>query len=144
MFLSWTHFPNVTWRGIFDISARSDSDWAVKSLFKAVQRRMREEGSSDSFTLRVCAGRWFVFTPVTFEGNGLPKRISECVLVLTSQDDFREKPSTHMVWLDDERKGGRKTDFGGHAFKIRPLSRERAWERRRRPLWKNCWHQRVP
>ena len=39
---------------------------------------------------------------------------------------------------------GKKTDFGGDAVTIRPLSRERVWKRRRHHLRKNCRHQRVP
>ena len=32
-----------------------------------------------------------------------------------------------MIWLDDERGSGKKTDFGRDAFKSRPLSPERVY-----------------
>ena len=49
-----------------------------------------------------------------------------------------------MVWLDDERGSGKKTDVGEDAFKIRPLIREGAQKMRRHSVQKNCWQQRVP
>ena len=42
------------------------------------------------------------------------------------------RSQVHVVWLDAKRVSRKKTDLGGRAFEIRPLSRERAWERRRR------------
>ena len=49
----------------------------------------------------------------------------------------------HVVWLDDEIGSG-KIDFGGHTIKMRPLSRERAWKKRRRYPCKKWSHKRVP